>query len=174
MPPKAQTPRPVTQVEKDRLFILDNYALIAKSNLYTGKEKHVEGIVAVNDKMSNMRPAISAMKVAFEPMGQHTLRKDEEHKKWERERAGMINNPSEWPGMVPSFELWAAATSYDPTKPNGGLEFQNMMKFLLVDTNNEPQFNGDDYFVKGQGRGPGWYKQKKAAEFEEGRHTHCV
>ena len=171
MPPKAQTPRPVTPVEKDRLFILKNYALIAKSNLYTGNEKHVEGIVAVNETKSNVTPAISAMKVAFEPMGQHTLRKDEENKKWERERADMITDPSKWPGMVPSFELWAAATSYDPTKPNGGLEFQNMMKFLLVDTNNEPQFNGDDYFVKGQGRGPGWYKQKKEATFEGTPHS---
>ena len=44
--------------------------------------------------------------------------------------------PIKWEQMYPdilSFEAWCVATAYDPTKTDGGVQFQKMMQYILTD-----------------------------------------
>ena len=81
-----------------------------------------------------------------------------------------------WPHEVPSFELWAAATSYNPSDPDGdgGPEFQRMMQHLLVRNGTAtPKFNEDGYYHQITKRSNGWYKYQPSygkVSYKDGPH----
>ena len=72
------------------------------------------------------------LKDAFQPYGQdeNPLSKAKQ-KEWKQQLAGFKTaaKAQTWPHEVPSFELWAAATSYNPSNEDGdgGPKFQRMM-----------------------------------------------
>ena len=86
----------VSKKEKDELFIQDNWETIP--NL-SGSSKTAK------------RAEISSMKLAFEPMGQYAIKKED--KAWlnERETYKTVKGRDKWPNSVVSFEVWATATS---------------------------------------------------------------
>ena len=100
------------------------------------------------------------LKIAFEPLGQSkpNATQEKSSKDWFEK---LTTGKEAWPEKVPGFELWAEATGYDPTKPDGGQVFQNMLNFLLVQEGGMPQFSGKKYYTIENKRGPGWYKGKK-------------
>ena len=114
------------------------------------------------------RAKFNAMKIAFEPLGQSTVKDWKVTKKWYND---LLKNPKNWPKLVPGFELWAEATGYDPTKENGGIHFQNMLQFLLVDAGGPPKFDDKPYYDLKSKRGDGWYKEKQTQQFDGTVHS---
>ena len=76
------------------------------------------------------------LKIAFQPFGQSdenplSDRKQAEWKQQLKSFKTSVAGAETWPHEVPSFELWAAATSYNPSKADGGPEFQRMMQHII-------------------------------------------
>ena len=119
------------------------------------------------------------LKIAFQPFGQSenplTAQKQAE---WQKQLAAFKSKDGAktWPHEVPSFELWAAATSYKPGESDGGVQFQNMMQHLLVaNGSQEPVFNDEYYSSSEKRRSDAWYKYQPSfsttAPYKEGPHT---
>ena len=76
------------------------------------------------------------LKIAFQPFGQSdenplSDRKQAEWKQQLKSFKTSVAGAETWPHEVPSFELWAAATSYKPSAADGGPQFQCMMQHLM-------------------------------------------
>ena len=74
------------------------------------------------------------LKDAFQPYGQDKNPLEQaKQKEWKEQLKGFKTTAKAktWPHEVPSFELWAAATSYNPSKADGGPEFQRMMQHII-------------------------------------------
>ena len=75
--------------------------------------------------------------MAYEPFGQGPLPKwgAAAHKAHTQAIQKCKRDLTNWPEMVPSFELWAAATKYDDRAEDkdGGPEFHTLMRYMLVD-----------------------------------------
>ena len=163
----------------ETLFIVENLDAIFDKN--TAKSRGDTGILSKTNKQgvscdTNRKDQLGAMKVAFEPMGQtpHTISKKVQTAS-DNKRTSLKKTPTSWPRKVLSFELWAEATSYDPTARDGGVQFQHMLQFLLVDgpKSSEVKLNDDKYYsVKDKKhRGPGWYERKDTARFKGTPHS---
>ena len=148
VPGQDQTPEAKRAGVYEHLFIKENIEAIKDRNHKVTKEKGHEGIILASESMTNTNGAIGKMKIAFEPMGQHKIRGIDKVPEWQAKRGKLIEEPELWPYKVLSFEVWAEATSYDPTAKNGGQKFQNMLQFLLVDSpgSGSPAFSGDVYY----------------------------
>ena len=131
----------------ETLFIVENLEKIFDKN--SAKSRGDTGILTKSNAPSNQKDQLGAMKIAFEPMGQHTLSKTEQTAS-DKKRTSLRATPASWPRKVLSFELWAEATSYDPTVKDGGVQFQRMLQFLLVDgpksSGKWVQLNDDKYY----------------------------
>lgn len=167
----------------ETLFISENIEAIFDKKKSAGPKGGTGMSTKTNKKgvssLSNKRLQLSAMKVAFEPMGQHELRDktDPSKEATAAKLKALKKKPANWPRKVLSFELWAEATSYDPTAKDGGVQFQRMLQFLLV---NGPlasakgvELNDDKYYSveDKKHRGPGWYEPKASATFKGTPHT---
>ena len=118
------------------------------------------------------------LKMAFRPFGQSdknplSARKQAEWKQQLKSFKTSVAGAETWPHEVPSFELWAAATSYKPSEADGGPQFQRMMQHLLVGNGAAtPKFNANGYYNKK--RSDGWYKYQpsygKSFSYKDGPH----
>ena len=167
----------------ETLFIRENIEAIFDGN--SAGPKGGAGISTKTNKkgvssLTNKRLQLSAMKVAFEPMGQHELRDnkkitDRSEKATDAKLKALKKNPATWPHKVLSFELWAEATSYDPTAKDGGVKFQRMLQFLLVRDpgTGQIELNDDIYYsVEDEThRGPGWYEPQPTSKFKGTPHS---
>ena len=155
----------------DKLFITENIDAILKGNR-AGKEGG-KGIAMFSDAATHKEHVLGGMKLAFEPMGQHPLRPIDD--KTDNRGKALRAKPSTWPGKVLSFELWAEATSYDPTVKDGGVKFQRMLQFLLVRDpgSGQVELNDDMYYSveAKKHRGPGWYEPQPTSKFKGTPHS---
>ena len=165
----TKVPGGKTQKEIDIEWAKDNglyrdFFIHANAERIPGVKTH--GWAGLKDKGLSK---FNAMKIAFEPLGQSKVENWTETEKWYNV---LFKNPEKWPDKVPGFELWAEATGYDPTKENGGIHFQNMLQFLLVDAGGSPEFDNEPYYdLKGK-RGADWYKKgKQTQEFDGTEHS---
>ena len=120
------------------------------------------------------------LKNAFPPYGQDGNPLSEaKQKEWKEQLKGFKTTAKAktWPHEVPSFELWAAATSYNPSNEDGdgGPKFQRMMQHLLVRNGSEtPIFSDDGYYHQLTKRSDGWYKYQPsygtAFSYKDGPH----
>ena len=155
----------------DKLFITENIDAILNRN--RAGEQGGKGIAMKSDAKTQKQHVLGGMKLAFEPMGQHPLRDIDD--KTATRRKALRAKPSTWPGKVLSFELWAEATSYDPTVKDGGVKFQRMLQFLLVRDpgSGQVELNDDMYYSveAKKHRGPGWYEPMPTSKFEGTPHS---
>ena len=81
--------------------------------------------------------ALTGTYKAFPPYGQDRTEYRTDDKYWIAERTRLRDEPMYWVEKhrdLMSFELWCVATGYDPTKEDGGLVFQQLLNYLLVDS----------------------------------------
>lgn len=56
------------------------------------------------------------------------------YRKWDQRKAHPHERyRKEWPEWLPSYEMWCAMTNYNELEEFGGVSFQRLMHFLLVD-----------------------------------------
>ena len=117
------------------------------------------------------------LKNAFQPFGQDenplsAAKQDE----WKEQLKSFKTTAKakKWPHEVPSFELWAAATAYNPSIADGRPEFQRMMQHLLVGNGTaKTKFNEDGYYHQLTKRSDGWYKYQPSygkVSYKDGPH----